>query len=458
MNNSRLAFTALDQIFHAKSVAIVGASSNPKKFGYMTLETLVTAGYQGDIYPINPKAESILGLKAYPSLRSVPYSVELAVIIVPAPFVPKVMREAASIGVKGSVILSAGYRESGFPEREVEIAAIAQETGLRFLGPNIQGINYVPNKLCAMFFPVITLQGPLAIVSQSGTVTAALSQWAEDDGLGISAAVNLGNQTDMGVSEVLEYLAEDEPTKAIALYLEGLRDGRQFLKVAGRVARYKPVAVLKGGRSAAGQASVASHTGSLAGRDEVFSAACRQVGLIRAGDLEGLFDAAKGLATLPDIKGRRVLVVSTSGGGNTLAVDEAEKQGLVIPKLPEPFTTELEQLGLPPNAGIDNPLDLASLSPEHFVQAITLADKYDAADLYLIILGDPVEGSVEAIRVLADKVRGGLAVTYFGGGALEKKDGVVIQRLGIPVFSSPERAALGMAAALQASEQRKKLS
>lgn len=445
----------LTQMVNAQSVAIVGASSNPTKVGYMTLKTLIDAGYQGSIYPVNPQADTILGQKAYPSLSSIPGGVELVVVLVPAPYVADVLREAAGIGVKGVIILSAGFRESGFPEREAEIAAVAKETGLRFLGPNIQGITYVPNKLCAAFFPVIKTPGPLAIVSQSGSVTAALMEWADEEGLGVSAGINLGNQTDVDVSDILQFLAQDKSTKAIALYVEGLRDGRKFFETAAQTVKQKPIAVLKGGRSTAGKASVASHTGSLAGRDEVFSAACRQIGLVQAHDLDGLYDAAKGLATIPNLRGNRLMTISTSGGGNTLAADEAEKFGLTIPPLPKTSLQDFDEIGLPPNAGISNPMDLASLFAHHFVQAVTVADKHNIADVYLVVYGDPVEGSADAIRTLSESISGTLAVAYFGGGAIEKKDRLEIQRLGIPVFSTPERAARGIGAALKDAERRR---
>ena len=446
---------ALDEIFKARSVAVVGASTDTSKFGGMTLKTLIGAGYDGKIYPINPRADSVQGLKAYPSIADVPGEIELAVIIVPAPFVKGVLQEAAAKGARGAVILSTGFRESGYPEREAEITSVAQELGLRFLGPNIQGINYVPNRLCAMIMPVITMLGPLAVISQSGSVTAALSEWAENEGLGISTAVNLGNQADLCESDVLAYLGQDEHTKAIAMYLEGVKDGRRFLETASRIVQAKPVVVLKSGRSATGRRSAASHTASLAGRDEVFDAACRQFGLVRVDDLETLYDKAKALATMRPPRGNRLLVVSTSGGGNTLAADEAEAHGLVMPSLPPAYVEQLQTIGLPPNAGIANPLDLAGITAEHFVQAVLMADELDVADTYLISFGDPVVGSTEAVKRIADNITASLALAYFGGGELGRESSIEIQAAGIPVFATPERAIRGIAAAVWHSEQRR---
>jgi acyl-CoA synthetase (NDP forming) len=285
MNEIEETVQVLKKIFNARSVALVGASSDSSKYGYMTLNSILGGGYEGQIYPVNPKGGKILGLEVYPSLSEVPGEPELLVVLVPATFVPGVLREAAQKGIKNAIILSGGFREAGRPDLEAEIAAISREYGLRFVGPNIQGINYLPNKLCAMFFPVITTKGPLAIVSQSGTITAALSEWAADEKLGISAAVNLGNQVDLCESDYLDFFASDEKTKVVAMYTEGLKDGRRFLETIRRVALQKPIAILKSGRTVAGQRSAASHTGSLAGSHDVFRAACRQFGAVNAADL-----------------------------------------------------------------------------------------------------------------------------------------------------------------------------
>ena len=451
---------ALRSIFHARSVALVGASTDPQKFGYQTLDTLLKAGYDGMVYPINPNAENILGLKAYPTLSATPDEVELAIIIVPAQFVAGVLREAAAKGAKGALVLSAGFRESGFPEREAEIAAVAQETGLRFLGPNIQGINYTPNRLCAMFFPVITARGPLAFISQSGSVTAAFSQWAQDDGLGISAAVNLGNAVDMGEAEALEYFARDEHTTAIALYLEGIKDGARFIEAVKRVAPQKPIAILKTGRSESGKKSVQSHTGALAGNDAVFDGFCRQFGVVRAHDLDDLYDKAKALATLPPPSGRRVLVVSSSGGGNTLAVDEIERGGLDLPSLPAEYVAALKNaVTLGQNASAKNPLDLAAagMIAENYERAVLLADGFNFADTYLILLGDPIADTPAVMQRIRARLRGGMAVSYFGGGELEKEARRELHTLGIPVYSTPEKAARALGAAVWSAEKRRAL-
>lgn len=446
---------ALDKIFKAQSVAVVGASANPSKLGYMTLNSIIKGGFEGDIYPINPKADKILGLTAFPSLAELPESVDLAVIIVPAQYVPKVIQEAGAAGVRGAMILTAGFREAGRADLENELAAAAKTGNVRFVGPNVQGINYLPNKLCAMFFPVITTRGPLTVITQSGSATAALSEWAARDGLGINAAVNLGNQTDLTESDYLTYFATDEATGAIAMYLEGVVDGRRFLKTALRTAVTKPVVILKSGRSEAGCRSVASHTGALAGQHEVFVAACRQVGLIVADDMSSLYDRAKGLIAIKPPRGNRLLSISTSGGMGALAADEAEAEGLSIPSLPENFVEALRSKKVSPLANMANPLDLGYVEIEAFRRAAYMADSFDAADIILLNLGDPVPGAVETAIELNQKLKASLVVSYLGGGEEELKACPALHKAGLAVFPSPERAVRGIAASVRAAEYKR---
>jgi len=439
---------ALSRLLNARSLAVVGASNDPRKLGYALLDTIRRSGYKGALYPVNRRAEQVQGIPAYPSVTDVPDSIEAVLILVPAAYVAGVIREAAAKGVRAAAILSAGFRESGRPDLEEELAQTARQCGVRLLGPNIQGFSYLPNRLCAMFWPAMTTPGPMAVVGQSGSVTAALAEWAAEEGLGISAAVNLGNQVDLCESDVLEFLAQDEHTRAIALHLEALRDGRRFLEVAKRVNQLKPIAVLKTGRSAVGRESASSHTGALAGRDEVFEGACRQVGLVRADDLQGLYDTAKALATMRRPSGNRLFVVSTSGGGGTLIADEAQRRGLVLPALPEALVEELKGLDPPPTASLANPVDLPSFSADMFEGAISLAERYEVADIYLISFGDPVPGSVVAVQRLARRIHSSLGVAYFGGGEVERASRIDLQRAGIPVWPTPERAVLAISAAV----------
>ena len=435
----------MERMFNSGSIAVVGASNDPQKWGHMLLDAMIRGGYAGTLYPINRKAPKVLGLTAYPSVGEVPGKVELVVVAIPAPYVAGALREAAAKGVAGAVVVTGGFREAGRADLEDELSSIVAETGLRILGPNIQGIIRTPNRVCCMPWPFITETGPLAIISQSGTVTAAIAEWAAQEGLGISAAVNLGNQVDLCESDLIEFFAEDPHTKAIALYLEGVKDGRRFLDVVKRAVEKKAVVVLKSGRTKGGQKAVASHTGSLGGSDAVFSAACRQFGVARAHDVESLYAVAKGLATLGTPPTNRVFVVGTSGGSGALFADEAEERGLVLPPLPEQLVDRLSQLDLPAFATLSNPLDLADVSAPSFREVVSIVDEYDVADIYLLMFGDPVPGGLEVATGLAGGVSGQVAVCYYGGGETEKEDRVKMQEAGIPVFRTPESAARGTA-------------
>jgi acyl-CoA synthetase (NDP forming) len=446
----------LKEILHARSIALVGASGDPKKFGYMTLNSLIEGGFKGPIYPVNPRGGELMGLKVYETLGDIPSSIDLVVIIVPAKFVPQILRDAVQKQAKGAVVLSGGFREAGRPDLEEEIASISQEYGIRILGPNIQGINFLPNKLCAMFFPVIKTLGPLAVISQSGTVTAALSEWAADEGLGISAAVNLGNQADLCESDYINFFASDQNTKAIVMYVEGVKDGRRFLEELKSATVRKPVAILKAGRTTVGQRSAASHTGSLASNHQIFSAACRQCGAYVADEIEALYDAAKGLATICPPTGNKVLSISTSGGAGTLAADMAEKNKLEMPLLPDEVIAELKRKGAPPLATLSNPIDMVSIMADDFHKMILSIDPLDVADTILINFGDPIDGGVELVKALAGQIKSSMAVAYFGGGEEEKSARLALNRIGVPVFPTPERAIRGIGAAVWAAEYRRR--
>jgi acyl-CoA synthetase (NDP forming) len=298
-----------------------------------------------------------------------------------------------------------------------------------------------------MFFPVIKTSGPMAVISQSGTVTAALSEWAADEGLGISAAINLGNQADLCESDYLDFFASDPDTKVIVMYVEGVKHGMRFLKKLKVATAKKPVAILKAGRTDAGQRSAASHTGSLASNHRVFSAACRQNGAYVAHDLEALYDAAKGLATIRPPAGNRVLSISTSGGAGTLAADTAEEHQLTMPLLSDEKIQELKQKGAPPLATLSNPIDMVSIMADDFRKMVPAVDQLDVADTILLNFGDPIDGGIDLTRELSEKIKASIAVAYFGGGEEEKKARIELNRMGIPVFPTPERAIRGIGAA-----------
>ncbi|HSB82248.1 MAG TPA: CoA-binding protein, partial [Candidatus Methylomirabilis sp.] len=313
----------LHSLFCPASVAVVGASGSPEKYGHIILKNILDAGFQGPIYPINPKAAEILGRPCRQRIADLPSGVDLAVIIIPARTVPQAVAECGERGIKAAVVISGGFAESGDEGGllQREVVETARRSGVRLLGPNCQGVNNPHHNLCASW-PLLTQRGEIALISQSGTVGAALMDWASEERLGSSAFVSLGNRADVDESDLIEYLAQDSHTRVIALYLEGIKDLERFRRTARSCP--KPIVILKSGRTTEGRLAVASHTGSLAGRDELYSALFRQLRIHRADTLEELYDAAKVLAYLPRPAGRRMLVITSSGGSGILAADWAE--------------------------------------------------------------------------------------------------------------------------------------
>lgn len=438
----------LEAVFRARSVAVVGASASPDKTGYTVLKNILDGGYDGRIYAINPKAETILGVRCHASLLDIPGDIDLVVIIVPAKAVPGVMRDAAHKRAKGAVIISGGFREIGNTELEDEVMGIARDNGIAVIGPNCQGLNYTPNKLCASW-PLVTGGGSMAVISQSGTIGAAMEGWADDDCIGITAMVALGNKSGVGEVELMDYFASDPDTKVIALNIEGVKDGKRFLETAKQALQKKPVVVLKPGRTRKGAQAAQSHTKSIAGSDAVFDAACRQIGLIRAEGITEFYDYCKILGLLQKPAGRRLLILTSSGGSGILASDCAEDLDIDVAEL-EPSLKDALRAALPSQCVVANPLDLTGdATAERYRNALEVALPYDAADAYLLIFGDPIVNASEAVARLRAQTHKPIFVAFLGGGAVEKEESKRMHREGIPVFPTPERAVRAFGALLR---------
>ncbi|MDI6643145.1 MAG: CoA-binding protein [Candidatus Hodarchaeaceae archaeon] len=435
----------LKSLFEPSSVAVIGASREPGKLGHEILKNILDAGFKGKLYPINPKADEVLGLKCYPSVKDVPEGVELAVVIVPARFVPSVISDCSAKGVKAAVVISGGFSETGEAGAQLErqLVEAARKAGIRVIGPNCQGVNSSAVGLCASW-PLVRVKGPISVISQSGTVLAALACWAEEDGIGISKLVALGNKCDVDEIELLEYLAEDPETKVIALYIEGTRDGRKFVEVARKAARRKPVLVLKGGRTAKGAEAVKSHTRSLAGMDAIFDAAFRQAGVIRASSVEDFYDACKALSTLPRPTGKNVAIVTSSGGSGILATDACEELGLNVVGLPVEVKDALKEK-LPPECILRNPLDLTgSAVSEMYDAAASALASSGAVDSILMIVGDPMPGIAEVISKNLQRGKP-IVPVMLGGGKAETEERAKLRELRLPVYSCPVRGAKALA-------------
>ncbi len=349
----------LDMFFNPKSVAIIGASTDPTKLGHAVLANLAGSGFTGDIYPINPSADEILGLKVYTSVLETPGPVDLAVILIPARFVAGVLKECGEKGVKGVVIISAGFREAGADgaAREKELLDIAASYGMRIIGPNCLGLidTFVPMNVS--FAAGTPKSGTIAFMSQSGALCTAILDYALAETIGFSHFVSLGNKADIDEVSLLEAWGEDTRTNVIIAYIEGLRNGAQFIRTARKTARNMPIIAVKSGRTASGSKAVSSHTGSLAGSDAAYSAAFRQAGVLRAETVEELFDYSTAFAYQPLLKGPRIAIVTNAGGPGVMATDALEANGLTLATL----TAETEATlaaALPAAASVHNPVDV----------------------------------------------------------------------------------------------------
>lgn len=446
----------LERIFYPSSVAIVGASRDPEKIGHIILKNMIDAGYTGRIAPINPKAEEILKLKAYPSLSKVPSTIDLAVIAIPAHLVGQALKECNEKRIKAAVIISGGFREIGKEGKilEDEICKVAKSEGIRIIGPNCQGINNTHTGLCATW-PLAKCRGSMSIITQSGTLGAAFSCWAETEGVGISKCVNLGNKIDLDELDFLRYFGEDEDTKVISLYIEGVSDGREFIKIASEITKKKPIVALKGGRTSAGSRAVSSHTGSLAGSDRIFDGAFKQTGVLRAKNLEEFYDFSKALSLLPLPEGDGVLIITSSGGSGILAADACEDFGLT---LSQPAEKAIERLRtkLPSRCTFGNPFDLTMASAEEFRLVIEENSNCPEIHGFIVIFGDPIVNAAEEMKIASKHVKKPILVAYLGGGEVENNERTKMHSMAIPVFPSPERAVAAYGALVKYSEFRRR--
>jgi acetyl coenzyme A synthetase (ADP forming)-like protein len=433
--------SAIRLFFEPESVAVIGASRDPSKTGHVILKNIVEGGYKGRIYPINPSASEILGLKCYKSVLEVPENIDLAVVVVPARLVPSVIDELGVKKVKAAVIISGGFRETGTQEGrrlEEELKNKAISNNVRVLGPNCQGVNNPHVGLCASW-PLIRSRGPLAIVSQSGTIAAAFELWAEEEGIGVSKMAALGNKIDVDETDLLEYLRDDAETRAIAMYIESVRDGRRFLRVATETSLKKPVVVLKSGRTPSGVRAVASHTGSLAGSYAIYYSAFRKAGIAVADTVEELYDIAKGLALLPRTDGERIQIVTSSGGSGIVSVDYAEMLGLRLASLEESSRESLRS-ELPTHCIVGNPLDLTGdADAERYDKVLKVLVKDPNIDVILTIFGDPIPGASEVIKKWFNSGKT-IVPVYIGGGSVEVVERRKMHESRIPTFKTPERA------------------
>jgi len=353
-------YDELRPLFSPKSIAVIGASSTPGKWGHAMVARPIQSAFRGPIYPVNPKAKEIEGLTVYPNVRDVPGPVDMAVITIQAPRVPDAVRDCAAKGVKAMVVISAGFAETGPAGKALqdEIVELARSANIRFMGPNGMGI-YTSEVRLNTAFDFMPQPGGISFVSQSGTMGAFLLEVASNKGYGFNAFLSVGNQADLSMADYVEYLGEDERTRVIVLYIEGLKEGDRFLRSAREVVRKKPIIVYKSGQGEDGARATISHTASIAGSDATFDAVCRQAGIIRTYDVSHAFDIAEALSKQPLPKGNRVGIVAGGGGMCVVSTDACNGYGLSVPELDEEAVEQLSQYLLPHASQPKNPVDLA---------------------------------------------------------------------------------------------------
>ena len=437
-------------LFKPKSLAVIGASRNPTKVGHTILKNIINSGYKGKIYPINPKANEILGLKCYKSVLDVPDKVDLAIISIPAPLVLDAVEECGKKGVKYLVVISAGFKEIGGEgvDREKELIKISKKYGMRVLGPNCLGFIDTFTPLNATFAAVTPKKGRIAFISQSGALITAILDWSIKRGIGFSKIVSLGNKADLDEVDFVEAIGQDPNTKVILLYIESIEEGRRFIEVAQKVSRVKPIVVLKGGVTEAGAKAAMSHTGSMAGTFTSYEVAFKKSGILLANTISELFDYALALSNQPIPTGRGIAIITNAGGPGIVTADLSMLRGLRLANFNVDTINKLRSK-LPPAAAVYNPVDvLGDARADRYEFAIDAVLADENVDGVIVILTpqamtEPNE-TAKAIIKLSKKYPNKAIVAAFIGGDLVQEATKMLIEHGIPCFDLPERAVLAM--------------
>ena len=352
----------MNRIMKPDAVAVIGASAEDGKIGNSVMKNLINGGYKGQIYPIHPKADEILGYKAYKSVKDVAGAIDVAVFAIPAKFVAQALTEVGEKKIPGAVLIPSGFAETGNVEGQEELVEIARKHGVRLMGPNIYGFYYTPKNLCATFCTAYDVKGKAALSSQSGGIGMAIIGFSRSAKMGVSAIVGLGNKSDIDEDDLLTFFEQDDNTQIIAQHCEDLKDGRAFAEVAKRVSKKKPVVMLKAGRTSLGARAASSHTGALAGNDRIYEDVLKQSGVIRARSLRDLLEFARGIPVLPTPKGENVLVITGAGGSGVLLSDACADNKLSLMAMPPDLDTAFRKF-IPPFGAAGNPVDITGGEP-----------------------------------------------------------------------------------------------
>lgn len=434
----------LEQLFHPQAIAIFGASRNPTKVGHAFVANLLASGYQGKIVPVNPEAKDVLGLPCYRELREYEGKIDLGIVVVAPQFVKQAVQDAIDAGAKVVSVITAGFKEVGAEgaTAELQLVELCERNGVRLQGPNCLGILNMHHRMNATFAPSVPPPGIISVISQSGALCVAILDWAAKEKLGMGKVISIGNKADLNEADFLQALAEDQETTVIASYLESIKDGNKFLRIAEEAAAIKPVLILKVGITQAGAKAASSHTGSLAGADIAYGAAFRRSGVIRAENVEALFDYALAFASQPLPKGNRVAVITNAGGPGIMAADAAESLGLKMVTPRAAAQAKLRKF-LPAAAAVGNPVDvIGDAPPTLYIESLKVLQEEEEVDAIVVVvtpqnMTDPL-GLAQRLAATHNGKKP-LLTAFMGGeavaGAKEK-----LMAAGIPNYPSPDRA------------------
>jgi acetyl coenzyme A synthetase (ADP forming)-like protein len=445
----------MKRIFSPAGIAIIGASGDPSKLGYSTVKNIIDGGYKGKIYPINPKADKILGLKCYKRVTDIPGQVDVAVIVIPAKNVAEAVKVLGEKGVAGAIVISSGFAEIGNNELQRELVTKALENKVRILGPNIFGIYYTPADLCATFCTPYTEKGPTALSCQSGGVGMAIIGYSRSHKMGVSAIVGVGNKCDVDEDDLIEFFGQDPNTKVIAMHVEDIKDGVAFVKAAQKISRQKPIVALKAGATALGERAAFSHTGALAGDDRIYSAAFARAGIVRVSNLEELLDCARSISKMPVPKGENVLIVTGAGGLGVLLTDACSRHQLQLMTLEKDLDEAFKKF-IPPFGATGNPVDITGGEPpETYEATIRLALEDDRVDALILgywhtLVTPPMVFAETVIKAkkAAEAAKAPKPIVAALSGDVEvERAATVLEEHGIPAFPySSEKAVVVLSA------------
>ncbi|SDA70804.1 acetate--CoA ligase alpha subunit [Methanobrevibacter millerae] len=441
----------LNKMFKPESVAVIGASNTPGKVGYIIVDNLINDGFEGAIYPVNPKGGEILGKTAYASIKDIPEKVDLAIITIPSVFVNDTVRDCGEAGVENLVVITAGFKEVGEEgaKLEAELTALGKEYGINIIGPNSLGITDSHTPLNGSFSQMMPPTGNIAFISQSGAMMVAIIDWSITSGIGFSKVISLGNKAGVNEIELLQYLAEDDETNVIICYLESISDDDDFVRTMRETAVKKPIIILKSGSSSAGAQAASSHTGALAGSDLAFDTAFGQSGIMRVETMAELFDIGLAFSKAPLPEGSNVAIITNAGGGGVLTVDAMEKVGLDLVKFDEETTKRLKDC-IPDEGSANNPIDVLGDAPvNRYQESLDIVLHDEKVDSLIVMVcptasADP-DGIAQAILDGRKDSKKPIIVVNMGGPTFENAN-EVLRENNIPTYVFPETAVQALSA------------